>query len=255
MSLRGSLADLPLPDLLQIVSANRKTGRMRVTAANGEGRSVFRDGKIIYGATNAHRESFGSALVLRGLVTPEQLHEALDRKSRATEARRLGLIVMQLGAVTEAELADVLRGQLHEVAVEMFRWRQGVVEFEEIDIAPQGEVAVDAQEFVMRHRESAGGVMLALVDVSQAEQLTPNEELLAALDWVGGPAPITSSPPPKRAGTLGQIIREFRPPLFQGEVALSILRAGAEVVARGVLLLRGVDGFRGLGQFGVWNDD
>jgi len=256
MSLRGSLADLPLPDLLQIVSSNRKTGRMRVTTAEGEGLFVFRDGKIIYGATNAHREGFGSALVLRGLITPEQLEEALELKARAVEDRRLGFILMQMGAVTEEQLGDVLRGQLHEVTKEMFRWRQGVVEFEEVQIAPQGEVAVDAHEFLMREGESASGVMLAVVNLSQSEPLTPNEELLAALDWRVGERPHgESEPPPKKAESLGDIIREFRSPLWAGESALSILRAGAEVVGRGVLLLRAADGFRGIGQFGVWSND
>lgn len=252
MSLRGSLADLPLPDLLQIVSLNRKTGRLRVTTTNGEGLFVFRQGRIIYGATNAHRESFGSALVLRGLITPEQLLEALERKARAPEDRRLGYILHEMGAVTEADLGDVLRGQLREVTAEMFRWRQGVVEFEEMDIESQGEVEVDAREFVMRDGVSASGVLLALVDAKQTEELSPSQQFLASLDWVSEPLARPAEPPERTTRSLTQIIGELRTPLWPGEVALEILRAGAEVVTRGVLLMRTADGWRGLGQFGVW---
>ncbi len=257
MSLRGSLTDLFLPDLLQIVSANGKTGRLRVTTANGEGLFVFRDGRIIYGATNAHRESFGSALVLRGLITPEQLQQALDRKARGPEERRLGNVLLQMGAVTEDNLSDVLRGQLREVTAEMFRWRQGVVEFEEMDIESHGEVSVDAQEFVLPDGLPASGVLLAMADDKPTDELSSGERAIAALDWwPESSLHASDAPPPQRAAaSLTQILAEFHTPLWPGEVSLAILRAGAGVVLRGVLLLRAADGFRGLGQFGVWDGD
>ena len=257
MSLRGSLTDLPLPDLLQMVSANGKTGRLRVTTADREGLFVFREGKIIYGATNAHREAFGSALVLRGLITPEQLQEALDRKARGKDDRRLGFILLQMGAVTEEDLFDVLRGQLREVTGEMFGWSQGVVEFEEMNIEPQGEVAVDAQEFLLREGVTASGVLFALAEGTDADELSREEPLFAGLDWHPEPALAASVAPPVERATasLTELRRELNTPLWSGEVALGILRAGAGVVSRGVLLMRAVDGFRGLGQFGVWDGD
>ncbi len=258
MSLRGSLADLPLPDLLQIVSANGKTGRLRVTAAEGDGLFVFREGKIIYGATNGHREAFGSVMVLRGLITPEQLHEALERKARSVEDRRLGAILEEMGAVSQDDLYDVLRGQLREVTSEMFAWKEGVVEFEEMKIEPRGEVAVDAQEFLMRDGVSASGVLFAIgaEPDTEPQEPSPAEHLLSGLDWTPEPAIHVGAlaPPERPPASLTQLRRELHTPLWGGEVALGILRAGAGVVARGVLLMRAADGFRGLGQFGIWAD-
>jgi hypothetical protein len=256
MSLRGSLSDLLLPDLLQMISANRKSGRLRVTTANAEGLFVFREGRIIYGATNAHRESFGSALVLRGLITPAELEEALERKARAPEDRRLGHILLQMGAVTEEALFDVLRGQLHEVTAEMFRWRQGVVEFEDMRIAPQGEVAVDAQDFLLHDGVSASGVLFSVAEGEEAHAPAASEPILAGLDWTPEPGlPAGEAPTARVATSLTELRRELHTPLWGGEVALGILRAGAGVVSRGVLLMRAADGFRGLGQFGVWEGE
>jgi hypothetical protein len=259
MSLRGSLSDLLLPDLLQMISANRKSGRLRVTTAHAEGLFVFREGRIIYGATNAHRETFGSALVLRGLITPAELQEALERKARAPEDRRLGHILLQMGAVTEEQLFDVLRGQLHEVTAEMFRWRQGVVEFEDMRIEPQGEVAVDAQDFLLRDGVSASGVLFSVAEGAEAAEATESaasEPILAGLDWVPEPGlPAGEAPTARVATSLTELRRELHTPLWGGEVALGILRAGAGVVSRGVLLMRAADGFRGLGQFGVWEGE
>ena len=254
MTLRGSLADLPLPDLLQIVSVNRKTGRLRLTTAQGEALIVFRLGKIVYAASNAHRESFGSALLLRGLVTSEQLLEALDRKARAAEEKRLGSILVEMGLVTEAALGDVLRDQLREVMAEVFRWRQGVVEFEEMELEPRGEVAVDSQDFVMRDGVSASGVLLALVD-ARKPTLSTSESFLAGLGWSFGDPPASASPAAGPVtGSLSGIMEQFPTPAWPGETVLEILSAGMDVVSRGVLLMRSADGFRGLGQFGVWPD-
>lgn len=253
MTLRGSLADLPLADLLQIVAMNHKSGRLRLTTAEGEGLLVFRDGRIVYGATNAHRESFGSALLLRGLVTPDQLHQALERKAAASRERRLGSILVEMGAVSEAALSDVLRGQLREVMTEMFGWQRGVVEFDEVDVAPGGEVAVDSQDFVMRDGVSTSGVLLGLVDASKAEH-SPQEDFLAGLGWVGEPKDGPEAPAGS-AESLAGLIADLKTPSWPGEASLAILRGGARVAARGVLLMRAADGFRGLGQFGVWPDE
>lgn len=256
MSLRGSLSDLLLPDLMQMISANRKSGRLRVTTANAEGLFVFREGRIIYGATNAHRETFGSALVLRGLITPAELQEALERKAVAPEDRRLGHILLQMGAVREEDLFDVLRGQLNEVTAEMFRWRQGVVEFEEMLIEPHGEVAVDAQDFLLRDGVSASGVLFSVAEGVDADEPAASDPVLAGLDWIPEPGlPAGEVPSARVATSLTELRRELHTPLWGGEVALSILRAGAGVVSRGVLLMRAADGFRGLGQFGVWEGE
>ncbi len=47
MSLTGNLEDLPLLDILQIVSFSKKTGHLTIRAASGEGAIVFRDGLVV----------------------------------------------------------------------------------------------------------------------------------------------------------------------------------------------------------------
>src|SRR5207249_3384525 len=46
MSLTGNLEDLPLLDILQIVSFSKKTGYLSIRTAAGEGAIVFRDGFV-----------------------------------------------------------------------------------------------------------------------------------------------------------------------------------------------------------------
>ena len=47
MSLNGNLEDLPLLDILQIVSFSKKTGYLAIQAALGEGAIVFREGLVV----------------------------------------------------------------------------------------------------------------------------------------------------------------------------------------------------------------
>jgi len=47
MSLNGNLEDLPLLDILQIVSFSRKTGYLSIRPAAGEGAIVFKDGFVV----------------------------------------------------------------------------------------------------------------------------------------------------------------------------------------------------------------
>src|SRR4029450_22070 len=46
MSLTGNLEDLPLLDILQIVSFSKKTGHLTIRAGAGDGAIVFRDGLV-----------------------------------------------------------------------------------------------------------------------------------------------------------------------------------------------------------------
>jgi CheY-like chemotaxis protein len=47
LSLNGNLEDLPLLDILQIVSFSKKTGHLSIKAAAGEGAIVFQDGAVV----------------------------------------------------------------------------------------------------------------------------------------------------------------------------------------------------------------
>jgi len=80
MSLAGHLRELALPDLLQIIALAEKTGRLDLTAPDGDGLIVFRGGRVIYAASNAAREALGSILVCRHLVSEATLRQALERQ-------------------------------------------------------------------------------------------------------------------------------------------------------------------------------
>src|SRR5689334_13295952 len=163
MSLCGTLQDLPIPDLLQMIAANRKTGRLVLTRRDGHGVIAFRNGKIIYAASNSVRETLGNILLHERLITESTLLEALERQSRAAVEKRLGQVLVEMGALDEARMERVVRGQTQRVVSELMRWKSGFAKFELLQIPDHGEVEVDARDFLLEAGLAADELLLGIL--------------------------------------------------------------------------------------------
>jgi hypothetical protein len=128
MSLVGSLEDLGLGDVLQILALSRKTGLLHLRSEAGEGTLVFRDGRLM-GALLKDGPADLHELVRRsGVITGDELD------SVAAEASERGITLESaLGertALSEDRL-EVLRAAAVEAAVlAVFSWRTGEFCFE-----------------------------------------------------------------------------------------------------------------------------
>ncbi|HEX5719603.1 MAG TPA: DUF4388 domain-containing protein [Thermoanaerobaculia bacterium] len=260
MSLCGTLQDLPIPDLLQMIAANRKTGRLVLTRRDGHGVIAFRNGKIIYAASNSVRETLGNILLHERLITESTLLEALERQSRAAEEKRLGHLLVEMGALDEATMERVVRGQTQRIVSEFLRWKSGFAKFEILQIPDHGEVEVDARDFLMEAGLNPDELLLGFF--SQRDRRIDTTELdmsqvLRSAPWISGPEEEATEPPgppdakPPSFASLKSIMSEIRSPAFTGEVSLGILRYAARSFTRGVLFARGFDCFQGMGQFGI----
>jgi len=237
MTLGGRLNDVDLRALLQTLAVNQSAGKLALTRREGHALLVFRRGRIIYAATSSARETFGSILLLRGVITEEDLAEALERQHAGPGSRRLGRVLVEMGKVDEAALREVMKQQTREVLQELLAWRTGFYKFEPLDVSPEGEVEVDVKDFVV------------------PEGFTAQEVLLAA----GAPASHRDMPPSPRLtppkGTplisLGAIASEVPSPPFTAEITLRLMRYASQILNRGVLFLVRPDEVRGMGQFGI----
>lgn len=261
MSLCGTLQDLPLANLLQMIAANRKTGRLILTRRDGHGVIAFRNGKIIYAASNSVRETLGNILLHERLITESTLLEALERQSRAAEEKRLGHVLVEMGALDKATMERVVRAQTQRVVSEFLRWKSGFAKFEVLQIPDHGEVEVDARDFLLEAGLNADELLLGIlgqpdprIDTSELDM----SQILRRAPWVPGPmeeTPGLPEPPPDPLppsfASLKSIMSEIRSPAFTGEVSLGILRYAARSFTRGVLFARGYDSFQGMGQFGL----
>ncbi len=236
MSLAGKLEEVTLPELLQFISYNAKSGKLTLSRRDGQGVIVFRAGRIIYAATNSMREAFGNILIRRGLIDEPTLMTALELHSQPSEERRLGAILIEMGKVGPQDLEGVMRHQTGVVLSELLRWPGGFFRFEPMRISDRGEVQVDARDFVVAEGLSTEHVLLettAKLD-AQAAGVEPHHRELVSKS--SSPA-AGAGAPPDAPPSLPAIITDLQSPALRAEVTLAIMRCAARVVDRGVLLV------------------
>ncbi|MCX7022435.1 MAG: DUF4388 domain-containing protein, partial [bacterium] len=83
MALQGTLAELPLLDLLEIFSRYYRSGWLSVESTKGQTEIYIDAGRIIYAESEADREPLGKILLGRGLLTQERLDEVLHSQKRS----------------------------------------------------------------------------------------------------------------------------------------------------------------------------
>jgi len=254
MSFVGRLEDLALAEILQMLAVSGKTGKLVLTRRDGEGLLVFKDGKIIYAASNSAREAFGNILVCRHLVDEDTLMEALKRQHRSREEKRLGAILIEMGAMSGAQLEEILRGQTEKVVHELLDWRGGFFKFDALEIPERGEVAVDARDLLME-----GGLTAEQLAYSASQRAAQKDAEAVEFEF-GSEAPADVAP--ARAvipddgraptlATLKSLMAELRSPTFTGELTSRLLNFAVTLVRRAVFFSLGRDGIRGMGQVGV----
>jgi len=128
MSLVGSLEDLGLGDILQIVSLSRKSGLLLLRSEEGDGRIVFSDGLVRAAYVKGEPED------LRGLLVPGGFADAgeLDRAIETAEQSGLPLdeVIAQRTGLTAERLDSLRREHVEQVVLRMFTWRVGEFSFD-----------------------------------------------------------------------------------------------------------------------------
>jgi len=242
--LAGKLQDVTFPGLLQMLAVRRRTGKLTVTCRDAMGVVVLRHGLIIYAATNSAREMLGNLLVCNGLVDEATLSRALELQHESGGDRRLGSVLVELGAISAGALETMIKQQTTVVMREMFGWEQGFFAFDPVDVPDGGEVAVDARDLVMESGLNPGELIHDLLDALNFETQPVQ---------FPGPRPGECSPKPGEPtlASLNSIINELRSPSFGGEITAWLLRYAGTVVRRRVLFSISNEGIRGMGHAGL----
>ncbi len=131
MAIEGPLRELGIHDVFQLLDLSRKTGVLRVNSElrHNAGTLYFEAGAIIFAEIRSNPHPLGAALLRAGKITEADLDRARDMQQRLGDKRRLGDILVSLGAITARELQRQLRFQIEEVVFEVMSWREGYFSF------------------------------------------------------------------------------------------------------------------------------
>jgi len=154
MAIEGPLRELGIHDVFQLLDLSRKTGVLRVTSElrHNAGTIYFDDGAVIYAEIRSNPHPLGGLLLRSGKISEADLERARDMQARQGDPRRLGEILVAIGAVSPRELQRQVRFQIEEVVFEVMGWREGYFSFTEgplTDVNTEAMVRISTEALLM----------------------------------------------------------------------------------------------------------
>src|SRR2546427_643292 len=154
MAIEGPLRELGIHDVFQLLDLSRKTGLLRVTSElrHNAGTVYFEGGTIIFAEIRSNPHPLGALLLRTGKISEADLERGRDMQQRQGDTRRLGEILVALGAITPRELQRQVRFQIEEVVFEVMSWREGYFSFTEgplTDVPTEAQVRIPTEALLM----------------------------------------------------------------------------------------------------------
>jgi hypothetical protein len=152
VSLRGSIATMPVDDVFEWAARRGATGRLVVERDEVVRTFWLAQGAAVWETSNVPEEQLGQILLRSGLVDEKVLADALD--ARTVENVAFGKILVRFGAVAEHHLTAILQIKIREALCEVAAWTEGFFDFdnEDIPVANRVPVAVELPVCVAQAR-------------------------------------------------------------------------------------------------------
>jgi len=125
MSFNGTIDEFSLLDIFQLISLTKKTGQLTVTSEAREGKISFYKGKVCFAITPQNRVPLGLRLINAGLVTKQELEEALHAQQGQEAERKVGEILISQGLITQEKLEEFVQEQIQDALFEILDWKNG----------------------------------------------------------------------------------------------------------------------------------
>ncbi|MFN7949912.1 MAG: DUF4388 domain-containing protein [Blastocatellia bacterium] len=124
----GALEDVSLPDVMRQIYTGRRTGELVVMKDRVRRRVFFEMGRAIFATSNRRGDRLGAFLVRRGDITPA-VFEMVD--GMVPRGQRFGQLLVEMGLITEDQLASAVREQILAIIYSLFECTRGTFEFAE----------------------------------------------------------------------------------------------------------------------------
>ncbi len=131
MALEGTLEDFSLADIFQLIGIQRKTGILTLKNTKETVTVTFHDGMVIGADTSPRKleDRIGKVLVKTGLITQDQLKDALEHQQKTLQ--KVGFILVDQNYISRDQLKEALRIQVTQMIYRLFRWNSGEYYFDQ----------------------------------------------------------------------------------------------------------------------------
>jgi len=129
VAFKGTLTDFKVPDVLQIISLQKKTGILTFTSSDGFITLVFDKGSIV--GVDAFPKKLemrvGAVLEKQDLISKDMVYRALSIQKRTNQ--QIGEILLSMGVISNNSVKEALRTQATEIVLSLFKWKRGEYSF------------------------------------------------------------------------------------------------------------------------------
>jgi hypothetical protein len=154
LSLEGNIEDFSVAEIIQVIAMGRKTGTLVIEGAREQVSICFKGGKAVYANPVYQREHIGNILLKRGVVTRDDINDALGRQKEHNgrgERLRVGSILISMGVISKDQLSEYVREQIKESIYTIMAEKRGFFKFvPDIDVSHQDIVIeLDVEETIL----------------------------------------------------------------------------------------------------------
>ncbi len=140
MSFTGNLQTVSLPDIFQLIFSSKKSGALNVGKDKSQRQIYFRNGSLIYAASNDEQDLFGNLLLKKGRISKEELNKVLVSQK---EGKKIGALLVEKRLFTREEIFECLKMQIEEIVYGLFAWKDGEFKFEENQEPPPESIQTE----------------------------------------------------------------------------------------------------------------
>jgi hypothetical protein len=103
----------------------------------------FRDGNVVYGYGPRQTFHLGQLLKERGVISDQQLQEAVNLQAKSENTKRLGEIMIGRSYIDRADLQQVVTKQVEELLYSLLSWQTGSFKFYDDQFPTEEEITVE----------------------------------------------------------------------------------------------------------------
>ncbi|MBN2399751.1 MAG: DUF4388 domain-containing protein [Candidatus Aminicenantes bacterium] len=133
MAFKGTLREFKVPDILQLISLQKKTGILTFNSLEGFVTLIFEDGSIV--GIDAFPKKLemrvGHVCVKQEIISEEMLQRALAIQKRTNQ--KVGEILIGMGLIDENIIPEMLKIQAIQIVLSLFNWKKGDYNFKILD--------------------------------------------------------------------------------------------------------------------------
>ncbi len=143
LDLQGKIERFTLPEVFQLIASSRKSGTLGIQKDDSIVMVYFKDGNVIYGYGPRQTFHLGQLLKERGVISTQQLEEAIGVQAKTENSKRLGEILISRRFIDRTDLERVIKKQIEELLYSLLGWQAGSFKFYENQFPTDEEITVN----------------------------------------------------------------------------------------------------------------